>query len=285
MCYSKYMVIYMEKTIIENLPFKIDKIKKTNKGLTNNNYLVAIDDKKYMLRYPLADVKHLFNPENEEKVIKKLKDKDFVLPVKYYKNGIQLTPYFDNLTTFDQANKDTRIKAVAKLMKKFHNLNIKTDFDFDPVKQIYIYKDNIKNIDFDLKPYQKLLDKARNHKFEPVLCHNDWVEGNICFVDNKTYLIDYEYAGNNDPLFDVMSFLTENDLTKQEKTSFLNEMFPQAIDSKTYDKLKMYRDLNNLLWYLWALMMHEFRNDSIYKKIAKIKLNQLTNDYEKDLWI
>ena len=35
------------------------------------------------------------------------------------------------------------------------------------------------------------------------------VDGNILFTKENVYLIDYEYAADNDPLFDVMSFLSE----------------------------------------------------------------------------
>lgn len=274
----------MYKEIVKELPFKVDKIIKTNKGLTNDNYIIEIDRESFMLRYPLKDVRHLFNPSNEEKVIESIKKVEYILPVKYYNNGIQITPFIKHLTTFNQANKKTRIKDVANLMKRFHMSNIKVDFYFDPLKQIQLYKDNIKNKDIDLNQYKKVLDKLRKHTFKAVLCHNDWVEGNICFIKNKAYLIDFEYAGNNDPLFDVMSFLTENDLTNWERKEFLNEMFENGINKKDYETLKMYRDINNLLWYLWALMMYEFRSENIYMNIAKVKLNQLNNEYLQDLW-
>ncbi|NLC54605.1 MAG: phosphotransferase [Erysipelothrix sp.] len=274
----------MHTHISKNIPYKIDKIIKTNMGLTNTNYIVEVDNKKYMLRYPKNDVKHLFNPKNEEKVINEMKDLDFVLPVKYYKDGIQMVDYLDNLITFDQADKKTRIKTVAKLMKKFHSSKIKVDFNFNPLEQIQLYKNNIKKTQIDISPYNSVLDKLKHHKFTSVLCHNDWVAGNICFKEDKIFLIDFEYAGNNDPLFDIMSFLTENDLSKEERIEFLNEMFPLGIDKKTEAILTMYRDVNNLLWYLWAMMMDEFRNEAIYREIAQIKIQQLEDEYNTKLW-
>lgn len=274
----------MYKEIIKKLPFKIDKIEKTNKGLTNDNYIIEIDNKSFMLRYPLEDVQHLFNPKNEKKVIESIKNQAYVLPVKYYDDGIQIVTFIKDLTTFDQANKKTRIKDVANLMKKFHNSKLKVDFNFEPLKQIQLYKDNIKKKKIDLSLYKEVLERLKNHTFEAILCHNDWVEGNICFINNKVYLIDFEYAGNNDPLFDIMSFLTENDLTNYERREFLNEMFENGISKKDYETLKMYRDINNLLWYLWALMMYEFRNEDVYIDIAEIKLNQLNDEYLQDLW-
>lgn len=274
----------MFEKIKSKIPFKIQEIQKTNMGLTNHNYIIKIANKKYILRYPLDDIKHLFNPKNEEKVLNTIEKQDYILPVKYYHKGIQIVEYRENLQTFSQVNKDSRIKEVAKLMKNFHQSDLKVDFDFDPLKQIYLYKNNIKNLNIDLSNYKDLFEKLENHTFKPVLCHNDWVDGNICFIEDKSYLIDFEYAGNNDPLFDVMSFLTENDLSNKERSEFLAYMFEDGISNKDYETLKMYRDINNLLWYLWAIMMYEFRKENIYQEIADIKLKQLTEEYEKDLW-
>lgn len=274
----------MIEEIRTKIPYKIDTIEKTDKGLTNTNYLVEISNKKYILRYPLKDIYHLFNPKNEEKVLNKLKGQDYVLPIKYYHDGVQIVEYRSKLVTFDEMDSRLRIKEVASLMQKFHQSNINVDFSFDPISQINLYKNHINDLKIDLNEYSNLLDRLSKHKYKPVLCHNDWVEGNICFINNKSYLIDFEYAGNNDRLFDVMSFLTENDLTIEERHEFLSLMFINGICNDDYQTLKMYRDVNNLLWYLWAEMMHDFRNESIYKDIAKTKYEQLTSEYNKDLW-
>lgn len=277
--------VTMLEKIKKAIPYDIDKITKTNKGLTNDNYIITIDKKKYIMRYPIEDIKHLFNAKQEKQVIDKVSGQDYVLPVKYYHNGIQIVGYIDHLLTFEQISNPNRIKKVADLMKKFHNSELKVDFDFDPLAQIELYNDNIKNLKIDLNDYQELFNNLKAHSFKPVLCHNDWVAGNICFIGDKTYLIDFEYAGNNDPRFDIMSFLTENDLTKEERLEFLDLMFPNGISKKDNKALKMFRDTNNLLWYLWATMMHEFRNEDIYLSIANTKYKQLINDYKQDLWI
>lgn len=266
------------------LPYNISKITKTDMGLTNDNYLLEIDNDSYILRYPLKDVSSLFNSNQEAEVLEKIKGLDFTLPIKYYKDGIQLVKFEKDLKTFDDYQGDNKIKAVADLMTKFQESNLSVSFTFDPLKQIMLYKKHTKNIKINLDDYSDLFERLKNHKFIPKLCHNDWVAGNICFINNKTYLIDYEYAGNNDPLFDVMSFLTENDLSNRERVEFLAYMFKDGISEKDYQTLIMYRDINNILWYLWAEMMYEFRGEAIYAEIADIKLSQLKSEYNTKLW-
>lgn len=274
----------MINKIKSEIPYQIDSIERTDMGLTNVNYIIEILKEKYILRFPKNDVKHLFNPKNEKKVIQAIKNQSYTLPVHYYKDGIQIVKYEPDLKTFENINKSSKIKDVANLMKKFHGSNITVDFDFDPLKQIELYKSQIKNLPIKLEEFSDVFDQIKTHRFKPVLCHNDWVDGNICFINDKTYLIDFEYAGNNDPLFDIMSFLTENDLSNVQRVNFLELMFPDGISDKDYKTLMMYRDINNILWLLWAQMMYEFRLEPIYLEIVEIKYRQLHAEYQKPLW-
>lgn len=268
--------------MLKNIPYQIKSIKNINKGLTNENFLIEIDNKKYMLRYPKADTKALFNRKHEKEIIKQLKNQPYTLDILYYEDGLQIVKYEKSLLNFDEYQHFDKIKKVANLMKQFHNSKIKVDFNFEPLKQINLYKQYVKNSEIDLSQYQTLFNKLKNHDFQPILCHNDWVAGNICFIDNQTYLIDFEYAGNNDPYFDIMSFITENDLTDKQKSEFLNYMFDN-INEQTEEILMMYRDINNILWYYWALMMYELRKETIYLEISKIKLKQFKLEYNQRL--
>ena len=268
--------------MFKNFPYQINKIKKINKGLTNDNYLISLDNNEYMLRYPKNDTKDLFIRENEKIIINKLKNKDFILNTLYYEDGVQIVKYEHNLLNFNEYNNDDKIYKTAKLMQKLHNSNVEVKHDFDIMKQISMYQKYVDNSKINIDDYQVLFDKLNNYKYKKVLCHNDWVAGNICFIDDKTYLIDFEYAANNDPYFDIMSFITENDLTFNQKQQFLSYMFKE-IDEKTEEILMMYRDLNNVLWYFWALMMYKFRNEEIYKEISEIKYKQFISEYNQKI--
>ena len=182
--------VRMKKSLKKQIPYQFEVVKKTDKGLTNKNYLITIDQEKYMLRVPEDDVYHLFNRDQEKIIIDKIKDKDYILPIKYYQGGFQIVKYEQSLKTFDEIEDKDKIKKVANLMKKFHQSGIKVDFNFDPLKQINLYKKHISKLDIDLKDYQELFDKLKNHKPDLILCHNDWVAGNICFLNDKTFLID-----------------------------------------------------------------------------------------------
>jgi thiamine kinase-like enzyme len=101
------------------------------------------------------------------------------------------------------------------------------------------------------------------------------VAGNIGYTKEKSYLIDYEYAGDNDPYFDVMSFITENSLSSEEKESFLETYFTQSPSQNIRQELEKMAKMHNLLWCTWAKMMAESRQSSVYLEIAYDKLQAL----------
>ncbi|NLY62772.1 MAG: phosphotransferase family protein [Erysipelothrix sp.] len=264
-----------------NIPYKYKFIKDLELGLTNKNYLLEIDAKKYICRLPLNDL-DIFNRNNEKKIIQALRDSNFTIPVSYYDNGIQLSPYLNNLVNYADYNDDQKIFKVAELMKKLHQTKVDDIQAFNPIEMIYKYASLIEDLEIDLNDFTYLFEAYSKHTYVPSLCHNDWVDGNICFIADQAYLIDFEYAGLNDPLFDIMSFITENDLSSKVRRDFLLAMLDEP-DAKTLLALEMYRDINNLLWYLWADMMFKKRHESIYNKIKAIKYQQLYSEMKKPL--
>gem|GEM_PF-3371950 len=107
------------------------------------------------------------------------------------------------------------------------------------------------------------------------LCHNDLVEGNFLFTKDKLYLIDFEYAGYNDYYFDIASFISENDLNYEEIITFLKAYFSDK--ECRYDKLDVFLQFCDLLWYTWAILLYEKRNEEVYNEIAQAKLHRLNN--------
>ena len=109
---------------------------------------------------------------------------------------------------------------------------------------------------------------------ELILCHNDLTAGNFLFTPQKLFLIDWEYAGMNDPLFDVVSFLNENDLYNSKyKKIFLEAYFSN--NEIPWEKIEIWNNFQNLMWAIWANMMYDSRPDQIYLDIFNSKIKNL----------
>ena len=94
------------------------------------------------------------------------------------------------------------------------------------------------------------MDAAIDIKKVP--CHNDalcenWVEG-----DGRMYLIDWEYAGMNDGMWDLADVSIEACFEAKHDREFLTAYLgkdPSTLDMKHFLASKIYVDF---LWTLWA---------------------------------
>ncbi len=271
----------MIETIIYNFFKKTpSNLKKLDKGITNKNYYFEIDEVGYIIRIPYSNTSNVSSYEIELEIINLVKPLDIdISPIYYDSNsGVKISP-FKQLLTFDEYHNEDKIIKVAQLMKRLHDAKLKSGVYFDPVKQYLEYKNNVSNFIYNLSEYEMILDKIKKISTDDfIVCHNDWVEGNICFTENKTYLIDYEYAKDNHPFFDIMSFLTENKITDlKQRSQFYDVYFNRELTDEEKYILDTFETYHNMLWCTWAMMMYDQRKESLFIEIANDKYNALIN--------
>lgn len=251
------------------------KLTDMQKGLTNKNFLLTMDDEQFVLRVPLQDAQNIVNRHHETLALEAIKDANIDVETIYYDeiSGYKVTRYLEHAKTYQECDDPEKIVRVAKLMKKFHSLNKTVDTYFDPIKRLQQYKSHVCNPLYEFDGLDDILKQIETMEHHYTLCHNDWVDGNILFVDDQTYLIDYEYAANNDPLFDVMSFLSENNIYDETLRQRFYDAYFDHFDEETEKNLCLYEALEDALWCYWAMMMYESRKENIYKEIAKDKID------------
>lgn len=239
------------------------------KGLTNENWIFTLDNETYIFRYPTILVN---NYVQEQKVIELLKNEELDVETIYFdpNTGIKITKYIDNLEEFSECTLPNKIEQTALLMKQLHDLQIQTHYHFHPIDKLEFYKSKVKHCPYTFE-VNALLVKIKELDSNSILCHNDWVSGNILFGE-KNYLIDYEYAADNDPLFDVMSFITENNIDDpKQRNTFYQTYFGKLPTADMMNKLHLWEQFHNCLWCYWALMMYEEKREDIYLEISEMK--------------
>jgi thiamine kinase-like enzyme len=275
----------MTETLIRQLfNNEVTSLTLTDKGLTNQNWLIESKGEFFMVRIPHQNSANVVSRQHEKAAIDLIARQSLDVETVYFneKSGIKITKFVEDLLTFDEYKGKDKHYRVGRLMRKFHGLQVKSGFDFDPVARLVQYKSQIKNKILVLKDEDKYIDFIKNQKDDFTLCHNDWVAGNIGFASTRDYLIDYEYAGDNHPYFDVTSFLSENQIFDDTaRKEFYIAYFSQLPDEATLQQLHCYEMFHHILWYHWAMMMFEFRNEHIYLKIAQDKVDMYTKGYKK----
>ena len=271
----------MNKEIKEEFTNIIDKkirsIEKLEGGFSNENYLI---NDAYVFRKvsPLKDESLSFIHEKEiYEAIEQLNCSDKVI---YYnvENGNKIAKYIHGTRCYYQTPTDEQIIYVAKLIKKIQKSNIKVSFEYDAMNKINLYKSILPPEVFVDKNYEDKVFKEYlkiYEKYDLVLSHNDLVKGNLLFKFNGVFFIDREYASMNIPLFDLASFISENNLNNEQASLFLNKFYGAKLSQTIIKRLDIVIRFQDILFYYWALYNFKRRHNEIFKIIGDEKLARI----------
>ena len=278
----------------------IKNIKTLKKGMTNRSFIFTVDSKKYIMRIPGEGTDKLINRKEEADVYNTIKGKNICDELFYINpdNGFKISSFVENSRVCDPYNFEDVSKCMKKL-KHFHDMKLKVNHEFSITKQIDFYESlwlEPKSIFDDYQQTKKnvlsLIPFVNKNKAESVLTHIDAVPDNFLFSKNgKTeniQLIDWEYAGMQDPHVDIAMFCIYSLYdSKEEIDKVIDLYFENNCDQKTRIKIYCYIALCGLLWSNWCeykrqlgvefgeYSLKQYRYAKDYYKIASKEIKEL----------
>ncbi len=249
-------------------------------GFSNQNFLI---NDAYVLRIPLKNKDESINYNDEADIYNAISVLNYVEKIVYYSTdtGVKISKFIHGSKSYKDTPSDYEIISVAKLLKKFHKAKINVSAKYDMFSRLKLYKQNIKDDELLNQDYENIVIKNVKNCFDKedmCLCHNDLVKGNILFTYSKTYFIDWEYAGMNNPLFDIASFISENNLNENQKELFLKTYFGYKLSSLNKKRISNFIEFLDILFYYWGLYLFNKRHLEIYKIISNEKLEHIKNN-------
>jgi len=263
-------------------------------GMTNNSYKVTISGKNYIARIPGSRTEEMINREYEKIncVIANELELDAKIIYINADNGIKIAEFIEGVETLTIAmtKHENVMESVTKLLKTLHHSRILFQNDFDAFEEFEKYEQLIKESNgFLFEDYPQI--KQRVMRLEKILdelgcdyvaCHNDPASVNILKdPSDRFYLIDWEYAGNYDPMWDLATHALESEFNNEEELLFLQKYY-ETKDIKEKDKIKflLFQVLRQLWCGLWACVReaqgHDFGTYSYDRySHAKQKLDEL----------
>ena len=269
--------------LLKGLYHKDIECTKTNLGLTNTIYKATIDGMKVAIRVPNDDIHHLI-VHDEKKILDLIKTTDLDVDEIYYdeKTHIRITRWIDGAKTFSECHDIDKDMRAVTLIKKLHGHRFKVDDVFDPKKLYLDFKSLVTHRLYDYKRYEDLFDDYEKVDHELILCHNDLVSGNFLLKDGCDHLIDYEYAAMNDPFFDLMSFISENNIDDiDRRNAIIFSYLEREPSHKERIELHITEMMMDLLWAMWANMLYCTRKEDVYLEIAEDKYAHLSRGIAK----
>lgn len=260
-------------------------------GMTNHSYKITRNDgEEYLTRLPGDGTEELINRFDERKstelACKLGIDSDLLF---FGDDGRKVMKFIRNPQPMSKEvmrRKENLLQAAA-IFHKLHTCGEDTGVKFEVFEMADLYEriirnggvalyddyEDVKNVVMDIKA---AIDAGGAAKKVP--CHNDCLMGNwVIREDGKLFLIDWEYSGMNEPMWDLSCLSIEADYTEENDNDLLVAYFGRQItveEKKRFIAAKMYVDY---LWTLWGLTRvpfdGQFMQDYADTRYARLKKN------------
>ena len=234
------------------------------KGMTNRSFLFSCKDKKYIMRIPGEGTDQLINRRQEAAVYQTIAGRRNCDEIAYInpENGYKITEYLEGARVCDAENEEDLQKCMKKL-REVHGQKLRVDHSFDLFGQMEYYESLWEGTPSAYKDYEKtkahvlqLKDYIEANAGEWVLTHIDAVPDNFLFVEEngkeEIRLIDWEYAGMQDPHVDIAMFCIYSLYKKEQVDHLIDLYFEGSCDDKTRIKIYCYIAVCGLLWSNWC---------------------------------
>lgn len=231
-------------------------VKKIEGGMSNITYLFEANNKLYTIHKCDKDALMFVSREIEEKAYDTIKSNSTCQKAIYINKTdykYRIFEYIDG-KSMDKVNYKDYYLEIAKALKNLHNQSQLFSNNFNIFNRLDNLLSMAKGISLDpyfcvafekINAYRDIIEKR------PLFpCHNDAQPSNLIMGDDKVSIIDFEFAGNNDYLFDIASF---GNLDFNDSLCLLKE-YKKDPTEEEIKLLTVYRILIDLQWYLVALI-------------------------------
>ena len=292
----------VREIIAEDLPIVKELLAKTGRckeytcierlgGMTNHSYKVTLEDgEELLVRIPGEGTEEMINREDERKSTELAVSLGIDSELLYFgREGTKVMKFIHDPQKMDEEvmRRPEVLRQAAAIFHKLHYSGVDTGVRFEVFEMADLYEKIIREGGVAMYPdYEEVKNTVMSIKaavdagHDPVKvpCHNDSLVGNwVLNGDGKLFLIDWEYSGMNESMWDLSCLSIEADYSAKEDGMLLSAYYgrePSYLEKKRFLAAKMYVDF---LWTLWGLTRvpydGDFMQDYADGRYARIKDN------------
>ena len=235
-------------------------------GLTNVNHLVVVGDERFVLRIPGEGTSEYINRADEEVAARSAAAAGVNAEIVFFDpgDGLMVTRYIEGVETMS-AERFTDLAAVGRAGQVIHRLHagaqpFAADFALFPMIDDYKALLAAKGATLpdgygEVQRRAEMVRAALEATPVPLVpCHCDPLCENFLDTGTRMFLIDYEYGGNNDPMWDLGDFSVEGLFSAEQDDALLRAYFGGEPPSDQRGRMVAYKALCDLLWTLWGVI-------------------------------
>lgn len=278
---------------------EITQVTVLKKGMTNRSFLFSCKGKRYIMRIPGEGTAQLVDRRHEAAVYQAIREKNICDDIAYISpdNGYKITEYLADARVCNP-EKAEDVRRCMQRLREFHELRLTVAHAFDIFGQIEFYESLWNGAPSIYKDYRQTKENVFSlrgyidaHVQERVLTHIDAVPDNFLFVkrddgSEEIRLIDWEYAGMQDPHVDIAMFCIYALYDRRQVDETIAAYFPDGCSETVRLKIYCYIAACGLLWsnwceYKWTLgvefgeySLRQYRYAKEYYRIVRDTLEQ-----------
>jgi len=242
-------------------------------GLTNLVFRVDHGHQHYVLRVPGKGTEEYINRSHEARAAHeaaRVQVSPAVLQVDPA-SGVMLTRFVDDAVTMSAEAFRTIPGAAGRagdVFRRLHTSGAVFPFRFELFAMIDDYLRVLAGKDTELPGgYHDVVREAGTvraalsaHALPQSACHCDPLCENFLDTGERMWLVDWEYSGMNDPLWDLGDLSIEGGFSETQDDEMLRAYFGGEARPTDRGRMVIYKAMCDLLWTLWGLIQHANRN-------------------------
>ena len=250
---------------IKSLPVwkNLENIEPLEGGITNLNFLVSDSGSKSVVRLGSDIPEHLVYRSNEI-IVSEAAYQIGVSPKLIYNEPGVLVLEFIESKTLEPKTVRENLNKIVPIIRKIHD-EIPNKLSGQPqifwVFYVIKYYSNflLKNNSSHISLIPSLLKKAEkleklSSPREIVFGHNDLLAANFLDDGSKIWVVDWEYGGFNDPLFDIGGLSSNNDLDENLEKEVLQMYFKEKPSKDLIIKYNAMKTASLLRETMWSMV-------------------------------
>ena len=234
-------------------------------GLTNRNYKITLGGERYVLRLAGAGTGDYIDRQAEAHNARVAAAAGVNAEVLFLdaQGGSMLCRYVDGLTmSADHFRELARVERAALAFRRMHDFPEPFAGRFDVFAKIDEYLALLRRhrarIPDGYDQLQQTAEGARTALAERpgrlAPCHNDPLAENFLDSGQRMVIVDWEYAGMNDPMWDLGDLSVEAGLGPAQDAALLGAYFGGVPPAEAAGRVVLYKGLCDLVWTLWGLI-------------------------------
>ena len=186
-------------------------------------------------------------------------------------SGIMVTRYIPDTVTMTPALFRSRKGSPARAARAFRQLHDSGEtfparFDLFAMIDDYSALLATKSValpegyDKALKDAQAVRDALSARPLPLAPCHCDPLCENFLDTGTRMWIVDWEYSGMNDPMWDLGDLSVEAGFDAAQDADLLHAYFNAPPHPADHGRMVIYKAMCDLLWTLWGLIQHANAN-------------------------